>query len=166
MTAGGDRDHAGDGVGPGGDCDPFGLDLDLDVVTSADLVALHRAVLAQPTGATGIVVAKAWGSELVDPEGTRYLDWLSGPGDARFGHRHPRLVAAARRQLDRSGLLGPDVIDEQTGRFARDFAALVGQRRVVPAMRRVAGQANGQRGVLDAQRLGMVVVDQREEQML
>jgi ornithine--oxo-acid transaminase len=131
MTAGGDRDHPGEGVGPDGGYDPFGLDLDLDVVTTADLLTLHGAVLAQPRGATGVVVAQASHSELVDPEGTRYVDCLSGPGDARFGHRHPRLVAAARRQLDRSGLLGPDVIDEQTGRFARDLAALVGHRRVV-----------------------------------
>ncbi len=131
MTAGGDRDHPGEGVGPDGGYDPFGLDLDLDVVTTADLLTLHGAVLAQPRGATGVVVAQASHSELVDPEGTRYVDCLSGPGDARFGHRHPRLVAAARRQLDRSGLLGPDVTDEQTGRFARDLAALVGHRRVV-----------------------------------
>lgn len=130
MTAAGEEGHAQEGATAGEVYDPFGLDLDLDVVTSADLVALHRAVLAQPMGGTGIVVARATGSELVDPDGTGYLDCLSGLGDARFGHRHPRLLAAARRQLDRSGLLAPAVSDEQTGRFARDFAALVGQRRV------------------------------------
>ena len=130
MTAAGEEGHAQEGASAGDVYDPFGLDLDLDVVTSADLVALHRAVLAQPMGGTGIVVARATGSELVDPDGTGYLDCLSGLGDARFGHRHPRLLAAARRQLDRSGLLAPAVSDDQTGRFARDFAALVGQRRV------------------------------------
>ncbi len=130
MTAAGEEGHAQEGATAGEVYDPFALDLDLDVVTSADLVALHRAVLAQPMGGTGIVVARATGSELVDPDGTGYLDCLSGLGDARFGHRHPRLLAAARRQLDRSGLLAPAVSDEQTGRFARDFAALVGQRRV------------------------------------
>ncbi len=74
MTAAGEEGHAQEGATAGEVYDPFGLDLDLDVVTSADLVALHRAVLAQPMGGTGIVVARATGSELVDPDGTGYLD--------------------------------------------------------------------------------------------
>ena len=47
------------------------------------------------------VVSHGEGVWLFDTEGRRYLDGCSGAICAGLGHRHPRLVEAARRQLDR-----------------------------------------------------------------
>ena len=42
-----------------------------------------------------VVVAEAEGAWVTDVEGRRYLDMLAAYSALNFGHRHPRLVAAA-----------------------------------------------------------------------
>jgi len=48
-----------------------------------------------------IVFAEALGSNIVDVDGNRYVDWLSGFGVTLVGHRDPTVVAAAREQSER-----------------------------------------------------------------
>ena len=49
-----------------------------------------------------VVITEADGAWVTDVEGRRYLDMLAAySADYNFGHRHPRLVAAAQRQLER-----------------------------------------------------------------
>lgn len=45
-------------------------------------------------------VARAEGPWLYDPAGRRYFDAISSWWTTLFGHRHPHLVAAVKRQLD------------------------------------------------------------------
>ena len=46
-----------------------------------------------------IVVERGEGAYLFDVDGERYLDFTSGIGVTNTGHRHPRVVAAAREQV-------------------------------------------------------------------
>jgi 4-aminobutyrate aminotransferase/(S)-3-amino-2-methylpropionate transaminase len=48
-----------------------------------------------------IVVERAEGAYLWDADGRAYLDFVGGIGVLNLGHRHPRVVAAVREQLDR-----------------------------------------------------------------
>src|SRR5204863_857007 len=48
------------------------------------------------------------------------------------GHRHPKLVAAARAQLDRVTLTSRAFGNDQLGPFARELAQLTGKDRVLP----------------------------------
>jgi 4-aminobutyrate aminotransferase/(S)-3-amino-2-methylpropionate transaminase len=50
-----------------------------------------------------VVVARAQGAEVWDPEGRRYLDFVAGIGALNLGHQHPDVVAAVRGQLERYG---------------------------------------------------------------
>ena len=50
---------------------------------------------------TPVVVARAQGAEVWDPEGKRYLDFVAGIGALNLGHQHPDVIAAVREQLDR-----------------------------------------------------------------
>jgi 4-aminobutyrate aminotransferase/(S)-3-amino-2-methylpropionate transaminase len=50
---------------------------------------------------TPMVVARAAGAEVWDPEGKRYLDFVAGIGALNLGHQHPDVLAAVRAQLDR-----------------------------------------------------------------
>ena len=50
---------------------------------------------------TPVVVARAVGSEVWDPEGKRYLDFVAGIGALNLGHQHPDVTAAVREQLER-----------------------------------------------------------------
>lgn len=63
-------------------------------------IFLHR--LAQTSPAPfGIAVARASGSWLYGPGGTRYLDLISGIAVTNVGHCHPRVVHAIKEQADR-----------------------------------------------------------------
>ena len=50
---------------------------------------------------SGIYADRAEGAEMWDVEGKRYIDFIAGIGVLNVGHRHPRVVQAAKDQLDR-----------------------------------------------------------------
>src|SRR5699024_7465222 len=79
-----------------------------------------------------VVLSTATGSWVTDVDGNRYLDFLAGYSALNFGHRHPRLVAAAREQLDRITLTSRAFHHDQFGRFCRELAELTGTEMVLP----------------------------------
>jgi ornithine--oxo-acid transaminase len=79
-----------------------------------------------------VVIAEAEGSWVTDVDGTRYLDMLAAYSALNFGHRHPRLVAAAQRQLDRVTLVGRAFDHDQFGPFCAELAELAGMDMVLP----------------------------------
>ncbi|MCR5886547.1 aspartate aminotransferase family protein [Hymenobacter sp. J193] len=46
-------------------------------------------------------IERAEGVYMYGPEGRRYLDLISGIGVSNVGHRHPRVIEAIQRQLDK-----------------------------------------------------------------
>ncbi len=65
---------------------------------------LARRARAVPRGVpavTPIAVAQAEGAVITDLDGNRLIDFGGGIGVVNTGHRHPGVVAAVRRQLDR-----------------------------------------------------------------
>lgn len=79
-----------------------------------------------------VVVATAEGAWVTDVEGKRYLDFLSAYSALNFGHRHPRLVAAAVEQLNRATLTSRAVHSDQLGPFCEELADLLELDRVLP----------------------------------
>ena len=79
-----------------------------------------------------VVIAEAEGAWVTDVEGRRYLDLLAAYSAINFGHRHPRLVAAAQRQLERVTLVSRAFEHDQFGPFCAELAALAGMRMVLP----------------------------------
>jgi ornithine--oxo-acid transaminase len=79
-----------------------------------------------------VSIASAEGSWVRDTEGRPYLDALSAYSALNFGHRNPRLVAAAREQLDRVTLTSRAFHNDQLGPFCRELAELCGKDRVLP----------------------------------
>ncbi|MEA2195398.1 MAG: ornithine--oxo-acid transaminase, partial [Solirubrobacteraceae bacterium] len=79
-----------------------------------------------------VTVTHADGAWVHDDRGRRHLDALSAYSALNFGHRHPRLVAAAHEQLDRVTLTSRAFANDQLGPFARDLAALTGKDRILP----------------------------------
>ena len=49
--------------------------------------------------ATGVVAARGEGVHLFDEDDRRYLDFTAGIGVTSTGHRHPRVVEAAQKQV-------------------------------------------------------------------
>jgi ornithine--oxo-acid transaminase len=79
-----------------------------------------------------VMISDAEGAWVTDVEGRRYLDMLAAYSAINFGHRHPRLVAAARRQLDRVTLVSRAFEHDQFGPFCAELAALAGMEMVLP----------------------------------
>jgi len=79
-----------------------------------------------------VMIAEAEGAWVTDVDGRRYLDLLAAYSALNFGHRHPRLVAAARRQLDRVTLVSRAFEHDQFGPFCAELAALAGMEMVLP----------------------------------
>ena len=70
--------------------------------TNAALMARRRAAMPTGLGQTYDVVAeRAENAEVWDVEGRRYLDFGGGIAVLNTGHRHPKIVAAVKAQLDK-----------------------------------------------------------------
>ncbi|HEY1970643.1 MAG TPA: ornithine--oxo-acid transaminase [Pseudonocardia sp.] len=79
-----------------------------------------------------VVIAEAEGAWVTDVNGRRYLDCLSAYSAVNFGHRNPRLLAAAQAQLARVTLVSRAFDHDQFGPFCAELAGLVGKPMVLP----------------------------------
>jgi ornithine--oxo-acid transaminase len=100
--------------------------------TTADLIRAEEPVLAHNYHPLPVVVARAEGTWVEDVEGRRYLDLLAGYSALNFGHRHPALVEAAHRQLDRLTLTSRAFHHDRLAEFAGSLAELTGLDMVLP----------------------------------
>ncbi|MEU0255204.1 ornithine--oxo-acid transaminase [Streptomyces sp. NPDC006184] len=100
--------------------------------TSDDLIRAEEPVLAHNYHPLPVVVARAEGSWVEDVEGNRYLDMLAGYSALNFGHRHPALIEAAHRQLDRLTLTSRAFHNDRLAGFAERLAELTGLDMVLP----------------------------------
>jgi ornithine--oxo-acid transaminase len=100
--------------------------------TSADLIRAEEPVLAHNYHPLPVVVARAEGAWVEDVEGRRYLDMLAGYSALNFGHRHPALIEAAHRQLDRLTLTSRAFHNDRLAEFAERLAGLTGLDMVLP----------------------------------
>ncbi|WP_281165240.1 aspartate aminotransferase family protein [Liquorilactobacillus sicerae] len=48
-----------------------------------------------------VVIDKAQGAIIQDPDGNRFLDWVGGVGVLNVGHAHPKVVAAIKKQSEK-----------------------------------------------------------------
>ena len=79
-----------------------------------------------------VVISHAEGAWVTDADGRQYVDLLAAYSALNFGHRHPRLVAAAQRQLERVTLVSRAFDHDQFGPFCAELAALAGMEMVLP----------------------------------
>ncbi len=79
-----------------------------------------------------VVIAEGEGAWVTDVEGKRYLDCLAGYSALNFGHRHPALIAAAHRQLDRITLTSRAFGSDQLGPFCAALSGLLGKQMILP----------------------------------
>jgi ornithine--oxo-acid transaminase len=99
---------------------------------AAQLRAQAAAHSAHNYAPLPVVIADAEGAWVTDVDGRRYLDMLAAYSAINFGHRHPRLVAAAQRQLERVTLVSRAFEHDQFGPFCAELAALAGMEMVLP----------------------------------
>ncbi|WP_289139299.1 ornithine--oxo-acid transaminase [uncultured Brevibacillus sp.] len=79
-----------------------------------------------------IVISKAEGVWVEDPEGNKYLDMLSAYSALNQGHRHPRIIQALKDQADKVTLTSRAFYNDQLGEFYEKLSALTGKEMILP----------------------------------
>ncbi|NYI07980.1 ornithine--oxo-acid transaminase [Allostreptomyces psammosilenae] len=109
------------------------LDVPVDVPpVSRKLIRAADAHSAHNYSPLPVVVAGAEGAWVTDVEGRRYLDLLAGYSALNFGHRNPRLIAAATEQLGRVTLTSRAFHHDRFAAFCEQLADLCGKDAVLP----------------------------------
>ena len=78
-----------------------------------------------------VVLERGEGVWVWDVEGRRYLDMLSAYSALNQGHLHPRIIAAARDQMQRLTLTSRAFHNDQMGPFLRDLCELTGYEQAL-----------------------------------
>lgn len=99
---------------------------------SAALMALEERYGAHNYHPLPVVVARAAGCWVQDPEGRRYLDFLSAYSALNQGHRHPRIIEALKEQADRVTLTSRAFHNDQLGPFLAELCTQLGFARALP----------------------------------
>ena len=73
-----------------------------------------------------VVISKAEGVWVYDPEGNKYLDCLSAYSSHNTGHRHPEIVKALKEQADLVTLTSRAFHNDKMGPFLKQLCEIVG----------------------------------------
>lgn len=79
-----------------------------------------------------IVIEKAEGAWVTDPEGNRYLDMLSAYSALNQGHRHPKIIQALKDQADAVTLTSRAFHSATLGEWYEKMCQLTGKNMVLP----------------------------------
>lgn len=79
-----------------------------------------------------VVVSKAEGVWVEDPEGNRYMDMLSAYSAVNQGHRHPKIIDALKKQADRVTLTSRAFHNDQLGPWYEKVAKMTKKDLVLP----------------------------------
>ncbi len=79
-----------------------------------------------------VVVAKAEGVWVEDPEGNRYMDMLSAYSAVNQGHRHPRIIKALKDQADAVTLTSRAFHNDQLGPWYEKICKLTNKDNALP----------------------------------
>ncbi len=79
-----------------------------------------------------VVISKAEGIWVEDPEGRRYMDMLSAYSAVNQGHRHPRIIKALKDQADVLTLTSRAFFNDRLPLFAKKMSELTGKDMILP----------------------------------
>lgn len=79
-----------------------------------------------------IVISKAKGIWVEDPEGNRYMDMLSAYSAVNQGHCHPKIIDALKQQAERATLTSRAFHNDQLAPWSEKICQLAGKSRVLP----------------------------------
>lgn len=79
-----------------------------------------------------IVISKAEGVWVYDPEGNKYMDMLSAYSAVNQGHRHPKIIQALKNQADKVTLTSRAFHNDQLGEFYEKLAQYTRKEMILP----------------------------------
>ena len=100
--------------------------------TTADHLAEAEQFSAHNYHPLPVVLERGEGAWVWDVEGNKYLDCLAAYSAVNQGHCHPRIVEAAKSQLDQLTLTSRAFHNDQMGPFLRQLCTLTGYEKALP----------------------------------
>jgi len=100
--------------------------------TSKELMEMEHKYGAHNYHPLEVVISKAEGIWVEDPEGRRYMDMLSAYSAVNQGHRHPKIIQALKDQADLVTLTSRAFYNDRWPLFAKKLAEFVGKDMVLP----------------------------------
>lgn len=79
-----------------------------------------------------IVISRAEGVWVEDPDGNKYMDMLSAYSAVNQGHRHPKIVQALKDQADQVTLTSRAFYNDRLGDFYEKVCRFTGKEMVLP----------------------------------
>jgi ornithine--oxo-acid transaminase len=104
----------------------------MTVYSSENLMDMEHQYGAHNYHPLEVVISKAEGIWVEDPEGNRYIDMLSAYSAVNQGHRHPAIIKALKDQADTLTLTSRAFFNDKWPLFAQKLAAFVGKDTVLP----------------------------------
>ncbi|KAG5515847.1 hypothetical protein RHGRI_036780 [Rhododendron griersonianum] len=118
----------------GNSCRSFGA-LSENTMTSSssqNLIDLEYQRSAHNYHPIPVVFSKAKGSSIWDPEGNKYLDFLSAYSAVNQGHCHPKVLKALTEQAERLTLSSRAFYNDRFPLFADHLTSMFGYEMVLP----------------------------------
>lgn len=100
--------------------------------TSEELIKKEHRYGARNYNPLEVVISKAEGIWVEDPEGRRYMDMLSAYSAMSHGHRHPKIIKALKDQADVLTLTSRAFFNDQWPVFAEKLSKLTGKEMILP----------------------------------
>lgn len=102
------------------------------MIQTKDIIELTDTYGANNYHPLPIVISKAEGVWVEDPEGNRYMDLLSAYSAVNQGHRHPKIINALIDQANRVTLTSRAFHSDQLGPWYEKVAKLTNKNMVLP----------------------------------
>ncbi|QFT88320.1 Ornithine aminotransferase [Bacillus sp. THAF10] len=97
-----------------------------------DIISMTEKYGANNYHPLPIVISKAEGVWVEDPEGNKYMDMLSAYSAVNQGHRHPKIIQALKDQADKITLTSRAFHNDQLGPWYEKMAQLTKKDMVLP----------------------------------
>lgn len=101
-------------------------------ILSDDIIRKTEELGAHNYHPLPIVISKAEGVWVEDPEGNRYMDMLSAYSALNQGHRHPKIIAALIEQANRVTLTSRAFHNDRLGEFYEKLVKVTGKNMILP----------------------------------
>src|SRR5690625_1026795 len=99
---------------------------------SKDIIQLTNEYGARNYDPLPIVISKASGICVEDPEGNQYMDFLSAYSSVNQGHRHPKIIKALKNQADNVTLTSRAFHNDQLGPWYEKICQVTNKEMALP----------------------------------
>ena len=100
--------------------------------SSEDIISLEDKYGANNYNPLPIVISKAEGVWVEDPEGNRYIDMLSSYSAVSHGHSHPEIVKTLKKQSEKLSLTSRAFYNNRLGSFYKKLSEVTGKDMFLP----------------------------------